>query len=133
MLAVVDTNVWVSAFLSPGGTPAKLLIEWKRRRLVLVVSQEIEAEYREVLHRPQFHLSTALVDEFLDRVREEGLRIHSVSGVGVPLPDPDDAVFIAVAKAVNCPVITGNTRHFPAEAGVEILSPADFMERLLKA
>lgn len=133
MLAVVDTNVWVSAFLSPGGSPAKLLVEFKRRRLALVFCEEIVAEYHEVLHRPQFGLSTTLVNEFLDRVREEGLRIHTLPGIDVPLPDPDDAVFIAVAKAAHCPVITGNARHFPAGAGVEIMSPAECLERLFKA
>lgn len=45
MLAVVDTNVWVSAFLTPSGTPGQLLQEVKQGRLMLVYSREIEAEY----------------------------------------------------------------------------------------
>lgn len=133
MLAVVDTNIWVSAFLSPGGTPAKLLTEFKRGRLALMVCEEIEAEYREVLYRPQFKISVSLLDAFLQRVREESLRVRSLPKIDLSLPDPDDAVFIAVAKAANCPIVTGNARHFPAAAGVEILSPAECIERLFKA
>jgi predicted nucleic acid-binding protein len=57
-----------------------------------------------------------------------------ITPVPIPLsnlPDPDDAPFIATALAANCPIVTGNARHFPAECGVEILTPAQCLARLI--
>lgn len=43
---------------------------------------------------------------------------------------PGDAPFIALARAFGCPVVTGNARHFPPGAGVEVLTPGQCLERL---
>ncbi|MEO8384606.1 MAG: putative toxin-antitoxin system toxin component, PIN family [Betaproteobacteria bacterium] len=130
MLAVVDTNVWVSAFLTPGGTPGKLLSAVKRQQLVLAYSEEIETEYRHVLRRPHFHFEKELVSEFLHRLQEEGQRISDPVSITQNLPDPSDAPSIAVAKTAACPVVTGNTKHFPAKLGVQVLSPAQCLQML---
>lgn len=131
MRLVVDTNVWVSAFLTPGGIPARLLREVKHGRITLVYSQAIETEYREVLFRPKFHINPDLLAEFFARLAEEGLRISAPALPLASLPDPDDAPFIATALAAVCPIVTGNVRHFPAGCGVEILSPAQCLARLM--
>ncbi len=131
MRAIIDTNVWVSAFLTPGGTPAQLLNEVKRGRLLLVYSPLIEAEYREVLSRPKFNINPEFLFEFFARLEEDGQRITPDSISVANLPDPSDAPFIATALAAGCPIVTGNARHFPADCGVEILSPAQFLSRLI--
>lgn len=133
MLAVVDTNVWVSAFLTPGGTASKLLGDVKRRRMILVYSEAVEAEYREVLARPKFNLNPELVAEFLDRLHAEGRRVTSVPPLMLSLPDPADAPFIALARHAGCPIVTGNVRHFPKHAGVEVLTPAECLARIIGA
>jgi predicted nucleic acid-binding protein len=48
------------------------------------------------------------------------------------LPDPDDAPFLECARAAGVPLVTGNARHFPKRqcAGVEVLTPAEFVERV---
>lgn len=131
MLAVVDTNVWVSAFLTPDGTASKLLDAVKRGRLIPVYSEAIEAEYREVLARQKFNFNPELVAEFLDRLHTAGRRETSVPPLPLALPDPDDAPFIALARYIGCPIITGNTRHFPPETGVEVLGPGACLERIM--
>lgn len=131
MRAVVDTNIWVSAFLTPHGTPGKLLCEVAEKRLIPVYDAAIEAEYRDVLNRPRFNIIPTLVDEFLERLREHGQRI-APAPTPLALPDPDDAPFIATALAARCPIITGNIQHFPPKCGVEILTPAQCLSRLLK-
>lgn len=128
---VVDTNVWVSAFLTSHGIPARLLHEVKQQRLLLVYTPTIEAEYREVLSRPRFNIAPILVEEFLSRLREDGQMIVSPPMAFPPLPDPNDAPFIAAALAAACPIVTGNSRHFPPECGVEILTPAQYLSRLV--
>ncbi|QKK11579.1 MAG: putative toxin-antitoxin system toxin component, PIN family [Pseudomonadota bacterium] len=130
MRVIVDTSVWVSAFLTPHGTPGKLLHEVEQKRLILVYDITIEAEYRDVLSRPRFNIAPVLVAEFLARLREDGQRIAPPPVAPLRLPDPDDAPFIAAALAATCPIITGNRRHFPPECGVEVLSPAQCLSRL---
>jgi putative PIN family toxin of toxin-antitoxin system len=131
MLAIVDTNVWVSAFLTPGGTPGQLLHEVKRGRLTLVYSLQIEAEYREVLSRPKFNINPDFLVEFFSRLEEDGQRVTPASLPLSNLPDPSDAPFIAAALRAGCSIVTGNARHFPADCGAEILSPAQCLARLV--
>jgi uncharacterized protein len=130
LIAVVDTNVWVSAFLSPQGTPAKLLHALVQGELLAVYSAEIEAEYRDVLSRPRFAISSELLAEFMNTLTNSGHIIRPPSFNAASLPDAGDAPFIAAALAARCPVITGNSKHFPAETGVETLSPAEALVRL---
>ena len=131
MRVVVDTNVWVSAFLTPGGTPGRLLEEVKRGWLILVYSLDIEAEYREVLARAKFSLDPLFLAEFFARLEGEGQRVRSGIIASADLPDPDDAPFIATALAVGCPIVTGNARHFPDDCGVEILTTAACLARVI--
>lgn len=49
---VVDPNVLISARLSPGGTPARLLTAWMEGQFELVVSPALLVELTGVLDRP---------------------------------------------------------------------------------
>ncbi len=53
VVAVVDTNVWVSAFLNPGGFPDRLLQSARRSRFTLITSSYLLEELQEVLGRPR--------------------------------------------------------------------------------
>lgn len=129
--AVIDTNVWVSAYLSPTGTPSKLLKAFSDGRLLLVYSPDIEAEYREVLYRDKFAISRLVLAEFMWRLEESGQRVSPLPLIDEHLPDPEDAPFIAAARHADCPLVTGNPRHFPPETGVKTLSPAEALARIL--
>ncbi len=130
MLAVVDTNVWVSAFLTPGGNPAQILAAFRAGRLFPAYSSDIEDEYLEVLSRPKFRLDAGLVAAFLRRIRAEGRLVQDIPPLSIALPDPDDAPFLALACHLMCPLVTGNPRHFPPVAGVDLLSPVDCLKRI---
>jgi putative PIN family toxin of toxin-antitoxin system len=130
LLAVVDTNVWVSAHLTPNGTPAKLLSAFAEGLLVPVYTPEIEVEYRAVLYRPKFAIGREELDAFMALLAETGRLIDPVKLDASGLPDPDDAPFIAAARTAACPIVTGNARHFPPESGAEAISPAVCLARL---
>ncbi len=53
MRAVLDTNVLISAFLSPRGTPAQLVRVWRDGAFELVVSLALLAEIDRVLGYPK--------------------------------------------------------------------------------
>ena len=130
LIAVIDTNVWVSAFLSPQGTPAELLKAFSRWMLLPVYCAEIEAEYREVLYRQRLNISRELLAEFMEMLVDSGHMVSPFDFDTKALPDLSDAPFIASALAAKCPVITGNRKHFPPEIGVKVLSPAEALASL---
>ncbi len=48
---LIDTNVWVSAFINPSGYPAKLLDLWLQGKIEVVISFNLLEEIAEVLQR----------------------------------------------------------------------------------
>lgn len=127
MQAVVDTDVWVSAFLTPGGTAARLLEAMYSGRLVPVFSPDIELEYGAVLARPKFNIDPAVLGEFFNGLGRLGRFELDVPPLDVELPHAADAPFVALASHVGCSVVTGNARHFPKSVGVLVLTPAEWV------
>ena len=127
--AVIDTNVLVSAFwnrdrASPTVRVYRALME---QRFVPLFSDEIIAEYNDVLHRKKFKFSYKKVDELIDFIKNYGERISPAEPDTENFPDPDDRVFYCVALAAqdeNAVLVTGNVKHFPAAPF--IVSPAEF-------
>jgi putative PIN family toxin of toxin-antitoxin system len=127
---VLDTNVLVSALLSPEGAPAQVLSLVLAGELTLVYDERILGEYREVLSRPRFGFAAELIDEVLQQMEADG-HLVAATPVTAALPDPDDIAFLEVALSGNADaLVTGNARHFPADAGVAVLSPRDLLRRL---
>ncbi len=131
MLAVIDTNVLVSASINREGVPGQLVARIRALELTPVVSAAIRDEYAEVLRRPRFNFPQNWVDDLLADMESLALHVRPMSIATTNLPDPDDAPFIATALVAGCPIVTGNARHFPADCGVEILSPAQFFAHLI--
>jgi putative PIN family toxin of toxin-antitoxin system len=134
LIAVVDTNVWISAFLSKSSAPALAV-----RQVILygrpVFSLATFSELQERLWRPKF-------DRYLSLdYRKQLLRDVDASALWVMIPpeiaqqtfcrDPDDDKFIHVALTAKVPwlvsgdqdllVITNKLQPW----GVQILSPAE--------
>jgi putative PIN family toxin of toxin-antitoxin system len=131
MRLVIDTNVLVSGLLNGGGAPGKVVGMVLAGTIMVIHSPAILAEYREVLGRPKFPFSPDDVASLIETIAETGEWVQPETS-NFPLPDEKDRPFIDAARVANCPVVTGNARHFPADAGAEILSPAACVERLLK-
>lgn len=128
---VLDTNVVVSALLNPYGAPGRIWDLVLARHLSLAFDDRILIEYDTVLRRPKFRFSPKLIHTVL--------AICSVSEPtpaepwpSTALPDPSDAMFLEVAQAASCPLITGNLRHFPKALcrPVTVLAPDAFLRQL---
>ena len=128
MRAVVDTNVWVSAFLTPGGAPASLLLAMFASALLPVYSTAIEMEYRAALARKKFDIDPQALSAFFGHLHATGQQVDEAPKLAFDLPHPDDAPFMALALYAGCPLITGNTRHFPKALGVEVQTPREWVE-----
>lgn len=130
-LAVIDTNVIVSALISKNidSNPGKVFRAIVQERIVPLYNDEILAEYRCVLSRPKFHLASALIETVLKAIIVDGLNLDRVPATGIDFPDPKDIVFyeIAISKE-NAYLVTGNIKHFPVRSF--IVTPAEMVELL---
>jgi putative PIN family toxin of toxin-antitoxin system len=61
MKVVFDTNVWVSALITPGGVAARLFVSLDRFQSV--TSEEILMEVEKVLHYDKIQKKRGLTDE----------------------------------------------------------------------
>ena len=133
MKVVLDTNVFVSGvfFSDP---PHEILKAWRRRRLKLVLSPEILAEYQAT--------GDELAKQFPDVDLTPWLELVATLGVIVqapPLPeqvctDPDDDKFLACAIAGRTNVVTSGDKALRATSGfrgVTVLTPRQFVDRYL--
>lgn len=125
---VLDTNVLVSAVLSPAGPPAKVVDMIAEGSLQLIVSPAVMAEYEDVLARKKFGLSPATVDAIIKNLRRLAIEVVPSQRLRA-CADPADDKFLECAVAAGAAyVVTGNSRHFPKLfAGVRALPPATFL------
>jgi len=131
MRLVLDTNVLVSALLSPHGPPAQLLDLALEGQLLLALSPAILAEYREVLLRPRFAFDAEQVELLVDTLNALALHVTPRPWPHL-LPDASDEPFIATAHRACATLVTGNARHYPApqREGVAVINPRQAIEQL---
>ena len=127
---VLDTNVLVSAALKPESDLARIVEKVLLRQAPLYVCPSIVAEYREVLNRPKFR-PKGLPPAWLPRLLQ--VAFHEAEPAPWPLkgPDPDDLVFLALAKATGAVLVTGNLGHFPEaiREGVAVCTPGEYFRQ----
>jgi putative PIN family toxin of toxin-antitoxin system len=131
-LVVLDTNVIVSAGISPDGPPAKIVADLAFCGMIhIVTSPRVAAEYREVVRRAKFH-RYGFPPLWLEYLIEDSMRLPDPSSWPYVCPDPFDTPFIALAHAAGAWLVTGNLKHFPAAVrnGVTVVSPAYYLTHL---
>lgn len=133
---VIDSNVWISAALSPVGSPAQL-IQMVLNHAVPVFSSETFHELETRIWKPKF-------DRFLSIELRRNL-LHDIDAVSfwVEIPssiadmtysrDPDDDKFIHTALAAQAPYLISGDQDLLSvvqPAGLVILSPAEALDRI---
>jgi len=132
--AVLDTNVLVSALISPGGGSARLLLELRSGAFELILSPLLLAELREVLRRDKFrrYVSEAEADAYVALIRSEGV-VRADPGPSLePIsPDPDDEYLIDLARDAGADaLVTGDAHLLELRAIIPVMTPAEFLEVL---
>lgn len=92
-VVVIDTNVWVSAFLTPHGFPARLIEAGRFGRFAVITSLPLLEELLEVLRCPRImKVRQTTVEDAEAYVRGVAAvaRLGSVSGTLRLCRDPDD-------------------------------------------
>lgn len=132
-LIVLDTNAIVSAGVSPDGPLARLVLDWVLRAQVAVVTCPwIVEEYRTVARRSKF-TAYGFPTSWLEPLIDATLHLSDPAPWPYSLPDPKDAVFLALAQTSGAWMVTGNLKHFPEKAcrGATVISPANYLAHLL--
>lgn len=136
--AVLDANVFVSAVLSPTGSPAKILSAWRQaEQLELVLSEAILKEIGRVLRYPRIarrhRWSEAQIQVFMEDLARLGILTPGARPLTVIAEDPPDNRYIECAVEGEAEYIVSGDQHLLALGeyqGIRIVPPREFLEVL---
>jgi putative PIN family toxin of toxin-antitoxin system len=133
---VIDTNVYVSRLLREQSTPGKAVKKAWSEGVTLVSAATLE-ELRAVLMRPKLapYIQPGKRDPFLAHVLALAEFISNPPAIRA-CRDPRDDKFLEVAVAGRAEmIVTGDADLLALHPfqGIEILTPAEFLERNLPA
>ena len=128
---VLDTNIIVSACLTPGGAPATIVELALLGEFALCISPDVFSEYREVLARPKFARQRDRIDVLLRGIGEIAVTVTPKNAISAS-PDENDNRFLECADGAKADfLVTGNPRHFPMSMGsVRIITAREFLTEL---
>ncbi|MCY4505927.1 MAG: putative toxin-antitoxin system toxin component, PIN family [Acidobacteria bacterium] len=137
MRIVLDTNVLVSALISPEGSPGRVLAAVRREGLTLVTSESQLAELKTVLSRdrlrPCIHPGEA--EDLLRNLEAIGDVVAELPDVNAS-SDPDDNLILATAIAGRADlIVSGDKKHMLALGwidGIPIVTAAAASERVAR-
>jgi hypothetical protein len=137
LVVVLDTNIIVSGTIQKAGHSAAILDAWRDGQFLLIVSEALLEEVRDVLHRSHIKKKYRLADEEIEKVLDD-LRRYSkeVPGkleVHIIQEDPEDNFLISAALEEEADyIISGNPhlKNLKEYKGIKIISPAEFVKIL---
>jgi putative PIN family toxin of toxin-antitoxin system len=132
--AVLDTNVLVSALISPGGPSAALLLELRAGAFELVVSPMLPAELGDVLGRPKLrpYVTAPEATACVEFIGHEAMIHDDPLAALEPLSaDPDDEYLLDLARAAATDVLVSGDSHLLVLRDiVPVMTPAEFLASL---
>ena len=132
MRVVFDTNVLVSAFIFPGGTPEaayRLVLE---RRIEPVTTRPLLVELARVL-ASKFGWDDQRVEEAVAQVVRLAVVVETTEKVQEIAADPSADRVLEAATVGQAVVIVSGDRHLPGLErwrGIEIVRPAKLVAKL---
>ena len=101
MLVVIDTNVLVSALLSPTSAAARLVSLWQQGRFTLLSSPEQLDELSRVTRYPKLRqrLNPALAGRLINEIRHLATLVMPPLPEVLVSPDPSDNYLLAIASS----------------------------------
>ena len=127
--AVIDTNVIISSMLRAGSIPDEVVQLALEGPIIPLVSEEILAEYEEVLIRNKFGFTEAKIKKMISEIKKRAVFLDRTPTDDL-FPDPDDAVFYEIVmtarKAMEAYLVTGNIKHYPVKSFV--VTPREMLD-----
>lgn len=141
--ALIDSNLYVSAFLTPSGTAARLIVAWYSHRFNLITSRQQIDEFLTAITRPKlaFRLAgfRAEIQAFVAAMLEDAA-VVAAANVTLPpvdLRDANDAHILAAALAGDADYLVTGDQDLLVLAGdprlgkLRIVTAAQFLEVLV--
>ncbi len=137
MIVVLDTNVIVSALLSPGGPPAEIISRWEADQFEVVTSPPLLSELKRALQYPRvkkyLKSSPDDVTAFAERFGRVARVVQPRLALDVIEDDPADNRVLECAIAGGAAYIISGDDHLlqvKVYKDIVILSPAAFLALL---
>jgi putative PIN family toxin of toxin-antitoxin system len=134
MKVVLDTNVVVSAAVSPKGPPAEIVKAWRAHSFTWVTSLPLLDELKRTLLSPRVgrHLAWGEdeIAEFLAAVRQAAEVTSPTDQIDVIRDDPSDNRVLEAAISAQVDYIVSGDHHLldlKTYEGVQIVTPARFV------
>lgn len=131
--AVLDTNVLISALLTPTGAPAELVRAWRDGRFELIVSPKVVEELRGVLRRPKFRkaVDEEEIEQYANHLVERGLLVDDPTEAIMPATsDPDDDFIVPLGVSAADVLVTGDRVLLHSALPIPVISPRAFLDAL---
>jgi putative PIN family toxin of toxin-antitoxin system len=134
---VIDSSVIVAALATPNPESASrvVLAAVAAGVVELVITDELEAEYRRAVEYPKVKRYAAKVDRqaFVDAIVGAAERVEASSAAGAVPADPGDDKVVAAVLAGRAAFVVTLDRHLlglDGLPGLRILRPGDFLREL---
>ncbi|MFZ7240852.1 putative toxin-antitoxin system toxin component, PIN family [Avibacterium avium] len=130
---VIDTNVLVSALLSPTSKP-NLALQKALNEYSICVSEKTFNEFVEVINRPKFlkYINPEIKEQFILTFRN-AVNFIEVTEIINDCKDPKDNQFLEVAVSANAIyLVTGDKRDLLTMnpyRNIEIISVSEFLNK----
>jgi uncharacterized protein len=134
MRLVIDTNVLLSAVMSPASPSAQILALWRSRKFNLLTCAEQIDEIARVTRYPKIRsrLAPALAGRLVNRLRDLAILVEKLPKVDRS-PDPGDNYLLALAEAGEAQLlVTGDKPLLGLKnhKSTRIITPATLVELL---
>ncbi len=132
---VLDTNVVISATISPDGTPAKVVELLFTEAIENYTSEEIIKEIIDVFERPKIsHVVDTQHKKFtIEQFIRHSIKIKPGTKISAIEKDSSDNKFLEVALEAQASYIISGDMHLKSLKqfrNVKIVSPREFLEEL---
>lgn len=130
MKVIIDTNVLVSAIIKDRDPKYVIMFIVNNTEYEWIVSPEIMAEYKEVLSRKKFGLTSNILQKWFD-ILDSSTTIIEVDSINNFPRDPKDSKLINCARLCDADFLITGDRDFeeaPKLPNTKILSVSLFKE-----
>ncbi len=133
MNVVLDTNIYISALVFPGGVCDQVIRLARLGKIHLHVSPDILTEFKNVLVR-KFMFSVKDAAEACERIVAIATLVYPrfrIDVIAAPAPDADNRILECAIEAQADYLVTGDKKHLlPLKRyeDVKIVSPAQFLD-----
>jgi putative PIN family toxin of toxin-antitoxin system len=137
---LIDTNVWVSAFLNPSGYPAKIITAWLEDKMQIVISMPLLKEILDVLQRPKiqkkYKYSAEEIKTYLDLIFQRAEKIEPAGNINLCRDTRDNIVLETALSGQAKYLVTrdDDIKRDPdliqamSKSGIEVITVSRFLE-----